>query len=125
MSDVEYHLFPFSKSFFISILLSYITSLSQFPFPSLLPAPPPLFSPRFTPYLPSEKNSLPRISTEQGITSYNKLRQKLSYQGCMRKLVGGEGSQAQVEESETPSAPTIRRSTRTPRYTTITYMSRT
>lgn len=90
-------------------LLSCITSQLLFSLPPLLSVPH-ASSPRSTsPLFPLKKRAgLLGISAEHGITSYNKTRQKPSYQGSMRKSSRRKRvPKASKKKSDIPHAPPI------------------
>lgn len=59
-----------------------------------------------------------------GITSYNKIRHKISYQGLMRQLSRRKRVLKADKKAKTDSAPIVMNPRRTPRYAPITYMQR-
>lgn len=71
--------------FFLCICFQYIPVRFLLPLHFSVPPPPPLSLRSILLCFPSEKRRPPRVIHWQSITTYNKTRHKLSYQGWVRQ----------------------------------------
>lgn len=96
--------------------LTYIISQPQFSLPALLPVSAPNLpsSPHHSSCFPSKNEQVFR-GYQQNITSYNKTRHILSYQGWTEATqLEEKGPRGRQKESETAPTPTTRSPTNTP-----------